>query len=52
MTSKLKSVDKLIDQDHRNIKSRTKAVLGFRQFRSAATRISGIELIHRLSRDA
>jgi transposase-like protein len=38
----------LIEQDHRNIKSRTKVMLGFKRFKSAATTISGIELIHRI----
>jgi transposase-like protein len=38
----------LIEQDHRNIKSRTNVMLGFKRFRSAATTISGIELMHRI----
>jgi hypothetical protein len=38
----------LFEQDHRNIKSRTKVVLGFKRFRGAATTISGIELTHRI----
>jgi transposase-like protein len=38
----------LIEQDHRRIKSRTNVMLGFKQFRSAATTISGIELTHRI----
>jgi transposase-like protein len=37
-----------IEQDHRNIKSRTNVMLGFKRFRSAAVTISGIELIHRI----
>src|SRR5476649_314204 len=37
-----------IEQDHRNIKSRTNVMLGFKRFRSAATTISGIELMHRI----
>jgi transposase-like protein len=43
-----KYLNNLIEQDHRNIKSRTKVMLGFKRFRSAATTISGIELIHRI----
>ena len=43
-----KYLNNLIEQDHRNIKSRTKVMLGFKWFRSAATTISGIELIHRI----
>jgi transposase-like protein len=38
----------LIEQDHRNIKSWTTVMLGFKQFRGAATTISGIELMHRI----
>ncbi|MFM0007770.1 IS6 family transposase [Paraburkholderia dipogonis] len=38
----------LIEQDHRNIKSRTKVMLGFKRFRNATTTISGIELMHRI----
>ena len=43
-----KYLNNLIEQDHRNVKSRTKVMLGFKRFRSAATTISGIELIHRI----
>jgi transposase-like protein len=43
-----KYLNNLIERDHRNVKSRTKVMLGFRRFRSAATTISGIELIHRI----
>jgi transposase-like protein len=32
----------------RNIKSRTNVMLGFKRFRSAATTIAGIELMHRV----
>ena len=41
----------LPDQDHRNIKSRTHVMLGFKRFRCAATTISGIELMHRIRKD-
>ena len=40
-------LNNLIEQDHRNIKSRTNVMLGFKRFRSAAITISGIELMHR-----
>jgi transposase-like protein len=43
-----KYLNNLIEQDHRNIKSRTKAMLGLKRFRSAATTIAGIELMHRI----
>ena len=38
----------LIEQDHRNIKSRTNVMLGFERFRNAAITIAGIELMHRI----
>jgi transposase-like protein len=41
-------LNNLIEQDHRNIKSRTNVMLGFKRIRSAATTISGIELMHRI----
>jgi len=43
-----KYLNNLIEQDHRNIKSRTNVMLGFKRFRSAATTISGVELMHRI----
>ncbi|MFC0692333.1 IS6 family transposase [Paraburkholderia humisilvae] len=43
-----KYLNNLIGQDHRHIKSRTNVMLGFKRFRSAATTISGIELMHRI----
>ena len=36
----------LIEQDHRNIKSKVNAMLGFKRFRDAAITISGVELMH------
>ncbi|ASL49057.1 hypothetical protein bAD24_p01830 (plasmid) [Burkholderia sp. AD24] len=43
-----KYLNNLIEQDHRNIKSRINTMLGFKRFRNAAVAISGIELIHRI----
>jgi len=43
-----KYLNNLIEQEHRNIKSRTNAMLGFKRFRSAATTIAGIDLMHRI----
>jgi transposase-like protein len=43
-----KYLNNLIGQDHRNIKSRTNVMLGFKRFRNAAATISGIELMHRI----
>jgi len=44
-------LNNVIEQDHRNIKSRTNVMLGFKRFRNAATTISGIELMHRIRKD-
>ncbi|WP_254640788.1 IS6 family transposase [Burkholderia sp. GbtcB21] len=47
-----KYLNNLIEQDHRNIKSRTKVMLGFKRFWSAAMiTISGVELIHRIRKE-
>jgi transposase-like protein len=43
-----KYLNNLVEQDHRNIKSRTKVMLGFKRFRNAAITVSGIELVHRI----
>jgi transposase-like protein len=43
-----KYLNNLIEQDHRNIKSRTRVMLGFKRLKSAATKILDIELIHRI----
>ena len=43
-----KYLNNLIEQDHRNIKSRTNVMLGWKRFSSAATTIAGIELMHRI----
>ncbi|MPW11102.1 DDE-type integrase/transposase/recombinase, partial [Paraburkholderia sp. CNPSo 3155] len=43
-----KYLNNLIEQDHRNIKSRVNAMLGFKLFGNAAVTISGVELMHRI----
>ncbi|WP_375792033.1 IS6 family transposase [Paraburkholderia atlantica] len=43
-----KYLNNLIEQDHRNIKSRVNAMLGFKNFGNAAVTISGVELMHRI----
>jgi transposase-like protein len=43
-----KYLNNLIEQDHRNIKSRTNVMLGFKRFRTAAVTLAGIELMHRI----
>ncbi len=47
-SSASKYLNNLVEQDHRNIKSRTKVMLGFKRFRNAAITLSGIELVHRI----
>ena len=46
-----KYLNNLIEQDHRNIKSRTKVMLGFKRFRNASATIAGIELMHRIRKE-
>jgi transposase-like protein len=43
-----KYLNNLVEQDHRNIKSRTNVMLDFKRLRCAATTIAGIELMHRI----
>jgi putative transposase len=45
-----KYLNNLIEQDHRNVKSRTNAMIGFKRFRNAATTVAGIELMHRIGK--
>jgi transposase-like protein len=45
-----KYLNNLIEQDHRGIKSRTRPMLGFKNFTSAATTIAGTELLRRISK--
>ncbi|MFT2793889.1 IS6 family transposase [Serratia sp. T13T92] len=41
-----KYLNNLVEQDHRNIKRRIRAMLGFKSFRRAQALLAGIELIH------
>ena len=43
-----KYLNNLIEQDHRGIKSRTRPMLGFKNFETAAITIAGIELLRRI----
>jgi transposase-like protein len=43
-----KYLNNLIEQDHRGIKSRTRPMLGFKSFASAANAIAGVELPRRI----
>ena len=47
----LKYVNNLTEQNHRSIKLRLGPMLGFKQFRRAATTIADIELMHRIRKD-
>lgn len=40
-----KYLNNLVEQDHRNIKRRTRPMLGFKSFRRAQTLLAGIELV-------
>jgi hypothetical protein len=44
-------LNNLIEWGHRGIKSRTRPMLGFKNFASAATTITGIELLRRIHKD-
>lgn len=46
-----KYLNNLIEQDHRGIKFRTRAMLGFKNFESATITIAGIELLRRIRKD-
>jgi transposase-like protein len=43
-----KQLNNMIEQDHRRIKQRTKAMLGFKRFDHAVVTISGIELVQKI----
>lgn len=43
-----KYLNDLIEQDHRNIKSRVNVMPGFKRFKNAAIVIAGIEPMHRI----
>lgn len=44
--SQSKYLNNLIEQNHRNIKRRSRPILGFKSFRRAQTILDGIELLH------
>ena len=46
-----KYLNNLIEQDHRGVKSRTRPMLGFKNFESAAITIAGVELLRRIHKD-
>jgi transposase-like protein len=46
-----KYLNNLIEQDHRGVKSRTRPMLGFKNFQSAAITIAGVELLRRIHKE-
>jgi transposase-like protein len=46
-----KYLNNIIEQDHRCVKARIGAMLGFKRFRRAKVTIAGIELLHRLRKN-
>jgi transposase-like protein len=46
-----KYLNNLIEQDHRGVKSRTRPMLGFKNFQSAVTTIAGVELLRRIHKN-
>lgn len=47
-----KSLNNLVEQEHRAIKLRTRPMLGFKLFRRAQTILAGIELVHMIRKGA
>lgn len=45
-----KYLNNIVEQDHRAIKRRTRPMLGFKEFRSAAKIIAGIETLHMIKK--
>jgi Transposase and inactivated derivatives len=46
----VKYLNNIVEQDHRAIKRRTRPMLGFKTFRCASILLSGIELMHMISK--
>jgi transposase-like protein len=46
-----KYLNNMVRQDHRRVKRRVNAMQGFKRFENAAVTISGIELIHKISKE-
>jgi len=45
-----KYLNNIVEQDHRRVKRRCRAMLGFKRFRSALITLAGIELIHMIKK--
>jgi transposase-like protein len=46
-----KNLNSLIEQDHRGVKSRTRPMLDFKNFKSAVITIAGVELLHSIHKN-
>jgi transposase-like protein len=46
-----KYLNNLIEQDHRGVKSRTRPMLGFKNFESAVVTLAGVELLRRIHKN-
>lgn len=44
------NLNNLVEQDHRRVKPRIYAMLGFKNFRNATTTVNGIELIQKIKK--
>ena len=49
-TRQSKYLNNLVEQDHRAIKRRTRPMLGFKTFRCARILLTGIELMHMITK--
>lgn len=45
-----KYLNNIVEQDHRIVKQKMRAALGFKSFRSAQTTIAGLELVRMISK--
>ena len=50
MIRQVKSLHKIVEQDHRGVKRVTRPMLGFKSFEAAQLTLVGIELIHILQK--
>lgn len=50
IVSQSKYLNNLVEKNHRNIKRRTRPILGFKSFRRAQTLLAGIELLNMIQK--
>ena len=48
---RIKYLNNIVEQDHREVKQITKAMLGFKSFKAAKSVLSGIELMHTIRKE-